>query len=65
VSILPEGVRWLGYVAPTADASELIQGALGITSLTTLDWIRSFAVLLAFTLAFMLLAAYKSQWRET
>ena len=64
VALIPENVRWLGYLAPTADASELIQGALGITSLTTLDWIRSAAILIAFTVAFMLLAMFKAQWRE-
>jgi ABC-2 type transport system permease protein len=65
VSILPESVRWLGYVAPTVDASQLIQGAFGITNLGTMDWIRDFSILLAFTVAFILLAAFKSQWRET
>ena len=56
--------QWLGYLAPTADASVLIQGALGITPLTAWDWIRSAAILIAFTAAFMLLAMYKAQWRE-
>lgn len=36
-----------------------------MTSLSTTDWIRSFAALLAFTITRILLAAYKSQWRET
>lgn len=62
---LPEAYRWLGYLAPTADASHLIQGALGIISpLAPLDWARSFGILLAFTLALMALATFKAQWRE-
>ncbi len=64
IGIIPENFQWLGYLAPTADASQLIQGALGITPLSALDWIRSAAILIAFTAAFMLLAIFKAQWRE-
>lgn len=64
IAALPGDVRWLGYLAPTADASELIQGALGITPLTLTDWLLGAGVLLAFTAAFMLLAMFKAQWRE-
>lgn len=56
--------RWLGYLAPTADASQLIQGALGITPLQTGDWLLSAGILIAFTAVFMLLAMFKAQWRE-
>jgi len=56
--------EWLGYLAPTADASQLIQGALGITELSALDWVRAAGVLIGFTAAFMLLAMFKAQWRE-
>lgn len=64
VAAIPEAYRWLGYLAPTADASELIQGALGITPMGTLDWLRSAGILIAFALAFVLLAMFKAQWRE-
>ncbi len=64
ITSIPEPYRWLGYLAPTADASHLIQGALGISSLAPLDWARSFGILLAFTLALMALATFKAQWRE-
>jgi len=64
IAAIPENVRWLGYLAPTADASELIQGALGITPLSGADWLRSAAILIGFTAAFMLLAMFKAQWRE-
>jgi ABC-2 type transport system permease protein len=64
INRLPDAYQWLGYVAPTADASHLIQGALGIASLGPLDWARSFGILLAFTVGFMALAAVKAQWRE-
>ncbi len=63
-SIIPAGFRWLGYLAPTTDASELIQGALGMTTLGPLDWLRDAGILIAFTAAFMLLAMFKAQWRE-
>ncbi len=56
--------QWLGYLAPTADASQLIQGALGMTQLAVGDWLRAALILIAFTAAFMLLAMFKAQWRE-
>lgn len=62
--ILPEGYRILGYFAPTADASELIQGALGITTLGPWDWLRDAGILMTFTAVFMLLAIFRAQWRE-
>ena len=62
-SIAPQ-YQWLGYLAPTTDASQLIQGALGITGLSALDWLRAAGILIAFTAAFMLLAMFKAQWRE-
>ncbi len=62
--ILPAEFRWLGYLAPTTDASELIQEALGMTHLGTLEWVRDAGILVAFTAAFMLLAMFKAQWRE-
>ncbi len=62
INLIPENLRWLGYLAPTADASQLIQGALGITN--DVNWLGSAAVLVAFTAAFMLLAMFKAQWRE-
>ncbi len=62
-AIAPEW-QWLGYLAPTADASQLIQGALGITDLAALDWLRAAGILVAFAAAFMLLAMFKAQWRE-
>ncbi len=64
ISVLGSGYQWLGYLAPTADASALIQGALGITGLDTIQWVLGAGILLAFTAAFMLLAIYKAQWRE-
>ena len=65
IATLPADVRWLGYLAPTADASQLIQGALGITPVNLDAWLQAAGVLAAFTAAFMLLAMFKAQWRET
>lgn len=61
---LAEPYRSLGLLAPTADASLLIQGALGITALGTVDWVIAASVLACFTVALMLLAMFKAQWRE-
>ena len=63
-AVIPEPYRWLGYLAPTADASQLILGAFNITSLGPLEWARAAGVLVAYTAVFMLLAMFKAQWRE-
>jgi ABC-2 type transport system permease protein len=64
ISIIPAGYQILGYIAPTADASLLIQGALGITTLSVDDWLKASGILIGFTVVFMLLAMFKAQWRE-
>ncbi len=56
--------QWLGYLAPTADASQLIQVALGLPESVPVDWLRAASILIGFTVAFMLLAMFKAQWRE-
>ncbi len=64
ITAIPGPYQVLGYLAPTADASLLIQGALGITPLGVEDWLRAAGILVGFTVAFMLLAMFKAQWRE-
>lgn len=63
LSLIPESYRFLGYLAPTADASLLIQSAFGIPSPGT-DWFVAAGALVGYTLIFMLLAMFKAQWRE-
>ncbi len=64
ISAIAAEWQWLGYLAPTADASQLIQVALGLPEQTPVDWLRAASILIAFTAAFMLLAMFKAQWRE-
>ncbi len=64
ISVIGTEWRWLGYLAPTADASQLIQVALGLPEQTPVNWLQAASILIAFTAAFMLLAIFKAQWRE-
>ncbi len=64
ITAIPPAYQILGFVAPTADASLLIQGALGITPLSLDLWLRAAGILIGFTVAFILLAMFKAQWRE-
>ncbi|HYM39391.1 MAG TPA: ABC transporter permease [Thermoplasmata archaeon] len=64
ITVIPADLRILGYLAPTADASLLIQGALGIPTQGSVNWVWAAGILIAFTVAFILLAAFKAQWRE-
>ncbi len=66
LTLIPEPYRFLAYLAPTADAGILIQGAFGIAPSDTSVWVyvSAAAILIGFTVAFMLLAMFKAQWRE-
>ncbi len=66
LTLIPEPYRFLAFLAPTADASILIQGAFGIAPPGTDVWTYAAAagILVGFTVVFMLLAMFKAQWRE-
>ncbi|MCI4369032.1 MAG: ABC transporter permease [Thermoplasmata archaeon] len=64
ITALPAMWRPLAYLSPTTYAADLIHGAMGLGAPPLLaagiDWL----VLIAFTVALVVLAAYKARWRE-
>jgi ABC-2 type transport system permease protein len=64
LSYLPSWAQFAARFSPTTYAAELVQGAVGLQSLTfdgaVLDWIA----LVAFTVALFLVAAYKARWKD-
>ena len=64
ISALPHWARTAARFSPTTYAAALVQGSTGLAPLTesaaALDW----GVLLAFSAALFLLAAFKARWKE-
>jgi ABC-2 type transport system permease protein len=64
IGYLPTWAQHLALCSPTTYAAELVQGAVGLQPLTffgaTIDWI----VLIGFTLALFLIAAFKARWKD-
>lgn len=64
ISYLPESIRPFAYLSPTTYAADLLHGAVGLTGPSfwgaAIDW----AVLIAFTVALLILASLKARWRE-
>jgi ABC-2 type transport system permease protein len=64
MKVLPDQVRWLAELVPTAHASVLIQGLTGLPvspTQTEISWVA----LPIFTVAFLALALLKARWRES
>jgi ABC-2 type transport system permease protein len=59
---LPEPLFWLAYVPPTTHAAIILRESVGLTS--TMNVAYSWLILIAYTVAFLLLASYRAQWRE-
>lgn len=64
IAYLPEWIRPYAYLSPTTYAADLIHGAVGLGGPTFTGAIVDWSVLLAFTVALFLLAAFKARWRE-
>lgn len=64
ITYLPAWARVAAMFSPTTYAAELVQGAVGLQSLSfsgaAIDWI----VLIGFTVALFLIAAFKARWKD-
>jgi ABC-2 type transport system permease protein len=64
ITYIPLPYRYLAYLSPTTYAAELAQNAAGYLALShaamALDWI----ILIAVTVALLILAGSKARWRE-
>ena len=61
---LPAAIRPFAYLSPTTYAADLMHGAVGLGGPTLTGALIDWAVLIAFTLGLLLLAAVKARWRE-
>jgi ABC-2 type transport system permease protein len=64
ITYIPTPYRYLAYLSPTTYAAQLAQGVGGYVTLSPLDMIIDWIVLVAVTVALLLIAKSKARWRE-
>jgi len=64
LQIIPDRLRWLAEIVPTAHSWVLSQSAIGIPT-SSAQIMLSWLALPAFALVFLLLALFKAKWTET
>ena len=64
ITVIPTGIRWIAYIAPTTYASQLGDNALGLLHNPPSAIYTNIVGLLLSTLVFVGVAAYFTRWRE-
>jgi ABC-2 type transport system permease protein len=64
ISYLPSWAATLSRFSPTTYAAELVQGAVGLQPLSWDTAVVAWIVLVGFTAALFLIAAFKARWRD-
>lgn len=64
ISYIPLPFRYLAYLSPTTYAAELAQNAAGYLSLSTVNIILDWVILVGVTVVFFMIAKTKARWRE-
>ena len=64
ISYLPAWAQVAARLSPTTYAAELVQGAVGLQPLSFSSGVVDWFVLVAFTAALFLLAAFKARWKD-
>ena len=64
ITVIPPGIRWLAYLAPTTYASQLGDSALGLLPSVPGSVYTNVAGLIISTALFVAVAAFFTRWRE-
>ena len=64
ISLLPQGLRFVAYAAPTTYPAQIIQSATGLISTTAGGLLFDYAGGLAYALVLLALAARLARWRQ-
>lgn len=64
LSYIPKPFQYLAYISPTTYAAEIVQSAIGYTSISPLNIAVDWIVLMAVSATLILLAYKKARWRE-
>ncbi len=64
ITYIPQQFQFLAYVSPTTYAAEIVQSATGFLSISNLNLVIDWAVIIILATVFIVLAKKKSRWRE-
>ncbi|MCI4322190.1 MAG: ABC transporter permease, partial [Thermoplasmata archaeon] len=64
ITSIPATFRWLAYLSPTTYAAFLLQGAFGLKSVPLSDGLVDWGVLIAASVALLVIAGLKARWRD-
>jgi ABC-2 type transport system permease protein len=64
ITYIPLPYRYAAYLSPTTYAAEIAQGASGMINLSFTSTVTAWIVLVAVSLALLLISAKKARWRE-
>jgi ABC-2 type transport system permease protein len=64
ITYIPLPYRYLAYLSPTTYAAELAQNAAGYLSMSPVSMALDWIILIAVTIAMLIIAGSKARWRE-
>jgi ABC-2 type transport system permease protein len=64
LSYIPLPFQYLAYISPTTYAAEIVQSAIGYISISQLNLLVDWAVLIGICMALIIIAYKKARWRE-
>jgi len=64
ITYIPLPFRYAAYLSPTTYAGEIAQSSTGLVQLSTTDIFSAWTVLIAVSLALLLIAVKKARWRD-
>jgi ABC-2 type transport system permease protein len=64
ITAIPEPFRPLAYLSPTTYAADLLHAGIGLETLTTVQALTDWGVLIGFTVGLLALASWKARWRD-
>ncbi len=65
LEVLPEALRWVVYIIPTAIASRLIQSSFGVVSIALQEWMALWIALTLHAALAVTALLKRMKWRET
>ena len=64
ITYIPLPFRYAAYLSPTTYAGEIAQNSTGLIQLSTTDIFSAWTILIAVSLALLLIAVKKARWRD-
>jgi ABC-2 type transport system permease protein len=64
LSYIPKPYQYLAYISPTTYAAEIVQSAIGFTTISQLNLIVDWIILISVCVTLIIIAYKKARWRE-